>query len=387
LLKGRIRQQCPHLCGKAFLPNEVLYGCQICDEASPPSGSSSKYKFTLEDPKNPVCPKCGRFVFEIFCPQCQESHPPGLRGVSQTHIIAIAGYTNSGKTCYVTSLIETLRKKTNLSAPTSIAFAFADDKSDEMHRRRLIQLHDEGLIENTKLGIPDPLIISLALDKRRETVSLVFYDVAGETFRERSLIEKNAWYIANAAGIILLVPSNQVEEETSKEKSGRRNLERISYKSPDAILENIQRHIRDHGRFEEDEKVGTPLAITLTKIDKLPESIKESQLFQPPRPRAITDAEELLAIRERCENLLKDPLFKLGNLVDLAKARFQSVSYFGVQSVTETSNGLELSPIRVEQPFLWILQELGLLRPRNFLVRSLRVGEDLAYWAANFVRR
>ncbi|MBR2254704.1 MAG: GTPase domain-containing protein [Candidatus Methanomethylophilaceae archaeon] len=319
-----------------------------------------------------VCNVCRRPVYLRVCPICHNPVPNGAEEEGN-RIIVILGPKGVGKSHFMAVLINQLQNLVSNEFNGSLSPA-----NDATAFRYKDKFYNKLFVEKCKLpatksfGVSDdsrePLIYYLRLygDNPR-TYTLVFFDTAGEDLVTADRIrELNIHsFIAKSAGIIYLIDPLQTPYVNS-----RINIDKKPNVGPDVtdVLNNIANVIRTNNRIRGREKIGIPLAVALTKSDvlfKSPETEEEDKVLfglnsslRIPREYGKFDMENFDQISVELEEYLRRILGQgFLNIVD----GFAKHSYFAVSSLGCNPTGDKLprgvSPMRVEDPLLWLLNQ------------------------------
>lgn len=389
---------CPH-CFKKFHPEAVMFRATHSKE------NDIEYclqedirlntyldKFGLEgsdeleaviDPKTIPMEKC-MYVDEVLmsikdkydietkkriCPYCHNDLPYSA-GRAPSNIIAIIGPSQVGKSVYMTSLIHTLETATAhhfeaaclpINADTSRRFK--DYYLDPLFNQNM-------LIESTqKEKKQEPFIFQFKFkDTNKAPLSLVFFDVAGEGMVEEEYLDLYANHIKNAEGILFLVDPLQLSTIRSKVilNQGDKTGDFTSrYQEPRDVIVTLAEHFI--GR-QEDGKTNIPTAVVVTKSDMLAYVADEeesyvkanSNIFNNYVHKGVFNLEEYENINGEVQRFIEkvDRAFK-----DAIEVHFNDVSYFAVSALGQNPvNGIVegvIEPMRVDEPFLWLLYKLG----------------------------
>ncbi|WP_066315330.1 hypothetical protein [Bacillus sp. FJAT-29814] len=323
-------------------------------------GVSDKYS---EVTKNRLCPSC-------------HNELPITAGKYPSNIISVVGATSVGKSVYITSLIHTLQRVTasNFNAAciplnNSISRRFRDEYE--------IPLFENGMLfkatETTKRQ--EPFIFQFVFkDEDRAPLTLVFFDVAGEGMTQKDYLQLHASHIKNSAGILFLVDPMQI-------RAIREKLLHQMGENPGKIVgladeprEVVVSLFEDFIAHQENSKTDIPTAIVLTKSDLLSALSSEdgeyirsnSNVFRNVTHRGFLNLDEFGNINGEIRRFLAkvDTPF-----VDAVDVYFRDTSYFAVSAlgsnpVDQQVNGI-ISPVRVDEPFVWLLYKLGFIEGRH----------------------
>lgn len=321
-------------------------------------------------PAQAVCPVCGKVSHDKICPKCHSRLPNDI-GETENLLFAIIGAKEVGKSHYLAVLINIITDVLTSSFPFSISAA-----NDETGRRynldfRKKLFEDKETITATKSGLTDrnvrsPLIYHLRFYKTLKngkkipsrTVTIAFFDTAGEDLNDEDTMSAVNKYIYNSSGIIFLLDPLQLDSVRSALPKGTPMPEK--YEEIDSIITRTIRLIRKAKGISANHKIKIPLAAAFTKIDALkPILDRSSSLNYSSRHIEygkfdIADAEN---VSSEIEALLTE--WTGGNFVKQISINFENYSYFGLSALgcnPQYSRHVEkVDSRRVEDPFLWLL--------------------------------
>jgi hypothetical protein len=309
-----------------------------------------------------------------LCPACHNDLPI-TAGKYPSNIVSIVGATSVGKTVYMTTLIHTLQHMTanNFNAA---CIPLTTDISRRFRGNYEVPLFENGsLLQSTEKTIrQEPFIFQFIFKNEDQApLTLVFFDVAGEGMTDRDYLKLHAAHIKNSAGIMFLIDPIQIRTIRDKliyqmgENSGE-----IAGKG-DEPREVVISMFSDFIAHLEDSKTTIPTAVIVTKSDLLDVLKKDgdyigtnSNVFRNFTHRGYLDLDEY----ENINGEIKRFLLKVDNpLVNALEVYFKEISYFAVSSlgsnpVNQQVSGM-ISPVRVDEPFIWLLYKLGYIEGRH----------------------
>ncbi|MED4228977.1 TRAFAC clade GTPase domain-containing protein [Neobacillus cucumis] len=311
-----------------------------------------------------------------LCPHCHNDLPI-TAGKYPSNIVSIVGATSVGKTVYMTTLIHTLQHKT---APNFNAACIP--LNTEISRRYRsnyeIPLLEKGsLLPSTeKATRQEPFIFQFIFkDEDQAPLTLVFFDVAGEGMTDKDYLSLHAAHIKNSAGILFLVDPMQIR--TIREKllyqMGEHSEEIAAASLGDEPREVIISLFGDFIAHLDDNKTDIPTAVVLTKSDLLAvlkndgDYIREnSNVFRNFTHRGYLHLDEFENINGEIQRFLARVDTPFVNALDVY---FKHTSYFAVSAlgrhpVNQQVSGI-VSPVRVDEPFIWLLYQLGYIEGRH----------------------
>ncbi|MBA3532715.1 MAG: hypothetical protein H0T73_12390 [Ardenticatenales bacterium] len=290
-----------------------------------------------------------------------------MAGQIDDHIIAIIGGRGTGKGHYITTLVNRLEQEVGMQFNFALSMQgdetrkrFEDDYYGPLFRRkRLLQPTQSASIESSTKS---PMVFRLKL--QRNAVNLSFFDSAGEDMQSLDVMSTEARYICFAGGIIFLLDPLQIE-------AVRQQLPEdiLPPRDPSAepfyIVQRLRELYERQFRLRPTDPVKTPVGFVLSKVDALLPIIDSgSALRRTGEHFGSFNRADAQSVHTEIWNYLQS--WEGGRLTNFIKANFSRYHYFGISSLGRPPSGIDkletVSPIRVEDPFLWILHQLNLVK-------------------------
>ena len=324
-------------------------------------------------PKNGFvcCDKCGEYTNVCICPVCHSVLPR----TDENIIMSVVGAPGSGKSYFIGTLLRQLRTK--MSA-FSCGMQFTTPEAREMYENKFERFFERGMpLAATKppagnmniVGANLPILCDLT-DRHLKKRTFTFFDAAGENFEDAGIMRYVAPYISHSRAIVMLLDPTQIPlvNSTLREEDPRLRLRdpktSISYET---ILTNTVEVIHNHTRAAG--RIKIPLAVGFSKWDMIENSAQlrpdaNSSIMQP-SPHFTQGFRKIDCqnVDLEIEGLLA--AWGCGNFVTMVKQNFTKVNFFAFSSiganVDENGHVPAIVPKRVEDPFLWLLNELGII--------------------------
>jgi hypothetical protein len=323
---------------------------------------------------NANCDKCGKETTQRICPHChfELSHDAGL---VDDFIIAIIGAKGTGKGHYLATLIHRLEHEVGTQ------FHFGLRRVGDETRRRFKNDYEQPLflrkqiLEATLSGAVNlsarvPMVFRLTIEDGRKTraINLSFFDSAGEDMGSLDAMSIQAKYICHSAGIIFLLDPLQIEAVRQQIQDCMPLPAFDPDAEPTSIVERLQELFEREQGLRATAKIKTPVAFALSKIDALAPVLQPgSALLRTGEHFGYFNQSDLQSVHTEVWNYLQN--WTGGGLNNRAMSGFDNYRYFAVSSLGQNPDSrgkLEaISPIRVEDPFLWLLCEMGLIKGRK----------------------
>ena len=314
---------------------------------------------------SPVHCECGSPTFQV-CPTCH-CRLPQLYTYSDSRSMALIGTKDSGKSHYVTVVLHELDHRVGPRLNGSLML-LDEHTRDRMTKELMPRLYKQRVVlEGTESAVTDvmtrlPLAARLSLRSGKTTHSsnLIFFDAAGEDLKSLSVLEREARYVTQSDGVIVLIDPLQIPM-IRDELGNSIELPEIS-EDAKTMVTRFAALVREARAIPANKPIDMPLALVVSKLDALRELL-------PPDHPALA-ANELDGVYDRRDarnvdaSVRSDLAAWLGAGFDqFIQQTFSKVSHFAVSALGESPTGGHLergvSPHRVEDPILWMLDQWG----------------------------
>jgi hypothetical protein len=300
-----------------------------------------------------------------ICPHCHNDLP-AQAGYAPSTIISVVGASQAGKSVYLTALLHVLKTVTPRGFPI-----FCTPITGEMGRKFKLEYEDplveRGLLlaSTQKEKVQEPFIFTFSFtDTNLPEINVAFFDVAGEGLVDTAYMDIYAAHVRNSSGILFLADPVQFRAVGAKINL----LNNISggdtyFAEPTEVLSGlVEDYIYKQGGGTSD----VPTAIVLTKTDLL-EAVAETGEYVRPQAnmfknfthRSFFNVGEFKKIDAEVQDFIADadPNFRNALLRRFSRVGFFAVSALGSKPVD--GRVASFAPMRVDEPFLWLLWQLG----------------------------
>lgn len=326
-----------------------------------------------------ACPGCGVDSVQRVCRRCHSDLPTDYCD-QDSRIIALVGAKAAGKSTYVSVLVNELHHRVGGAYGASLVpMGIETQRRDREATENLYdRLRLPDATRPAALGFHDPLLYRLSLPHPRRPghsrhTALVFFDAAGEDLRSEEAMARYTHYLSAADGIILLVDPLQLGPVRDQLPEGPGPAHPAVETPAQQIAADLAGQLRAHGKGRSRGRIATPIAVALTKSDRLRPLLPEhSPLLRNARHEGGAYSEDdRLAVHEEVRALLGG--WDSGALYRQLTHDFGSMSLFGLSALGDSPPGHSPSdappsgpqPLRVEDPLLWLLGQRGLLPVRK----------------------
>ena len=337
------------------------------------------------------CPFCETKTSIRVCPNCHNELPEGIQD-NEDMIIAIVGSRDTGKTHFISVLIDELQKRicpnvfNGVFNPMNDAIYkhYKENFYNKVYIQKQLQDLTATANQRGETAVRKPLIFEMMipLDEKGKKVrkfTFVFYDTAGEDLKNEAIMKTVNRYICKAAGIIFLLDPLQIMEL-------RNNMDDEEIKSSSSILANeiepqemvlqrIANVIREERGLKKTQKINVPTAVAFSKFDVLKRFFPKGSIVLEPSSylrEGQLDKSEWFTVSCEIEAMLKEwgaGSFAKNVEMIFEKYTYCTVSALGQRPVLSKTGGAKTlesvpRPHRVEDPFLWLLKENNIIQEK-----------------------
>lgn len=319
--------------------------------------------------------RCNRRV----CRHCHNPLPDNY-GKSPVKFATVIGITGAGKTVYLSQLLRAMRSyatKVGLTAVVNNPGVRTFLEKNEVVQQAPLP----GSTPATRFQ--QPLFYEMtrnAGEHGRVTETFVLYDVAGEVFKEATLVEKFAPFVRYANGVLVLIDPMQFQVVSEMvDHSLAQNADKKALDEPSTVLDVIHGLVSGGNTRQ---KCRIPFAICISKADirevqeAFPEDLRRMLLDDVhgmPDPsgfnRPLFNAKEYNPIAKELNRFIQQNELVLAQQM---QTNYDEYSYFAFTALGcdvqkgVLDNGQEYQypvgpvlPKRVEEPILWLFHKLG----------------------------
>lgn len=332
-------------------------------------------------PDEVKCDQCGVPSRKKICPRCHNELPTHFHK-ADSHIISIIGARQSGKTHYITVLINELLKKGFKLDISTIPQDVGEDRQYVTSRRYQNEYARPLLEQGNELAQTSvqkdfyPLIYQITSKQggfgKTKALYLVFYDTAGENFQDTMELKKLANYVVNSSGMIFLLDTFQVGhiKQSLISKGITVKDSRIDFQG---VFQQVYNLLQREGLVSLNSKSSIPLALTFSKIDE----VVRHNLLEDDVEFSIRKNSQYLDTGLYATNELQDVSHEMRSLLSMwgedsfisdVEKNFSKTAYFGISALGATPEKGKIDkikPHRVLDPLVWILDNIGFALPKK----------------------
>lgn len=376
---------CPY-CFDSFPLGGTPYRCTQFTRCAPEVDPVRKARWGEDMPLGKVlppgckgrCPHCGDRLPLRLCPGCHMELPKAVVE-SDNLIFALVGAKDAGKSHYLAVLVTQIEEHVGplmdiLLSPVNedTMKRFKERYKDPLYKRGIVIRGTQSA--RTDVIVQRPLIFSLEFSRKglfgarkriHRSITIVFFDTAGEDLDDENVMSSVNKYIFRADGIILLLDPLQlgaVRDRLEGAALPGQNTETVE------IVQRMTNLIRRGRGLPENSEIPTPLAVALSKLDAVaPLLDPQLQLHASPNHDSGFDRADFSAINAEVQALLRG--WQGESMAHQVRMRYRHHAFFGLSALGVDPLAMggkvgRIQPRRVEDPFLWLLHYHGLIRAR-----------------------
>lgn len=333
------------------------------------------------------CPQCGTVTYKRVCPSCHNELPESTL-TEKDMIISVVGSRATGKSHFVGVIIKELRDRIAVSFGGSLE-GFADSYQrwqtnfgSSLYDNNVKLGLTQSSVQNVDNGAYRPLIFKLKLKHKGlfkeaiESFTFVFFDTAGEDLNDEDTMSTVNKYICKSAGIVFLLDPMQIPAVVSQlDESTVRRAAAIDWHQAakaDDIMTRVSNLIRHDRSLPETAKIDIPVAAVFSKFDAIQALVPQDCTVHSPSPHCAEKRFNMADwhnVNAEIQALLHE--WDADAFLSQLETNYSDFSYFAVSALGLHNNPEEKSgkiqrprPHRIEDPFLWILKENGVIKAK-----------------------
>ena len=311
--------------------------------------------------------------FQCPTPACNKLLPR-----LDTFTIAIVGDSQAGKSHFIASCIDLLKKRETWQV-LACSYIVGQDKTDQTYyekyyepvyiKKEAIKPTPPSLIRSGPVVL-DPLIYEIVFRKKTrgsssKSITLLFYDSSGEDLNRQDRLVAYGHYVLDARAVIfladpLLMPGILKELPSSLLPPPPPPGE-IQMRTFD-VLGRVIQTLRERKGLKPGKQLDIPIAITVSKSDLL-RIVRHDALFL--KPAVLSNRIDLQHF-EIIDREVRDLLQEFGDNELLAMSdAFKNKIFLAVSPTGWSSDGSgkfpKIEPLRCFDPVLWAFWKLGII--------------------------
>jgi hypothetical protein len=300
------------------------------------------------------CPYCLQNVEKFLrdaktnvphCPNCRTDIPKTFldSALMLRTMVGVVGFSGHGKTVYLTSLFSTLKRFSNYW--NGYYFRSLDDFTHRVIYEQVPLFEKGDLPESTPANFPNPALVHYHQLPVFDDAFVGYYDTAGEVFNDAAQIARAGFFVAHSDTVLFIVSIPDCEASELDDAMSRL-LDTYIRAADDKLNTNIRSKQR--------------LVVIFTKSD-LPTAKLNGHLTDwlsdgQADYYAMNLSDKLLdmgLVSIKIEEWLRQEL-GCTRFANMARDHFLEVRYT-VVSAMGMGDEAKLNPLRVLDPFLWVL--------------------------------
>ena len=321
-------------------------------------------------PKAEKCDKCKMSSKKFVCPHCNNWLPTEMIEKG-SEIISIIGGPASGKTNYIVTLMQQMKKygyKVNLQITPQQVGRRKEEYTYNKYKEAEYTLFEENtaVAKTPETARPIPWIFRLDSHKTKKAVYLVFYDTAGESFRDTAEINKNARYLAESSAVIVLFDTLSIKR--IKKILENKEIENQNVATPFSETWSTLKNFADENK----RLYKKPFAFVFSKFDVVIDNKRDLNCDVSAFHEnsgfirsGVVSQQEFQDIHDSIATYMSaEDIWDEGQMdMDIRNGWGDNCHYFGISSFggmdDEFKHIEEVRPFRVMDPLVWVLTQLG----------------------------
>lgn len=323
------------------------------------------------------------------CPRCEALLPRNV-DYMQPQVIGLVGASASGKSHYIASLVQELKRGDVLSQIGCTQFSPLDQEVEDDYKTKYYDplFVRKETLQVTAPAVPikrnRPLIYEMVFERKsrlplklQRRVNLVLFDASGEDLGDEKKLLEFHRYVLNASALIFMVDPQALTSFTKellphlRAKEVEEQLQARQGSQQDAfdVLNRIRRVYQQNNGIVAGRRMSLPIVMTLGKSDLLRfgmEGLGLNKVFwrRPDYSRGF-QRDEFNRVDGEVRDILNGfmgPAFVASCTHSFPNLAFSAVSATGM-APDKNQRYRDVKPIRCLDPLLWILWRLGYIRP------------------------
>ncbi len=373
-----------HAADDAQLAKHLGRGEAIRGVVFSPAEPHSLFEKIFRRAKNAVaCPECGVLSSQRACPHCHSDLAPNAHRLNHI-VIAVIGPRNAGKTTFIAAMLDQLERN---GYRLSMDIRPQGNETRTNFENHYAFVAREGrLPPSTQVNGDNPVIrqpllyrIEVRNDSRdrqqrrfSRSINLVIFDSAGESLGDPHTMGLHNRGLLQADALIFVIDPLTLGGVYARLPPGHHSSAEPVRVGPESILNNMIELFESRGLVAHSEQIELPAAFALSKLDELaavPELLPDlNPVGLLPSPHnGKFNKEAIDYVSCQIERKLADGQWGTEALLNKTK-KFANAKFFLFSSLGVRPQDGEVavdvsSPVRVEDPLLWLLWRLGFLQP------------------------
>ncbi|MBQ7545190.1 MAG: hypothetical protein IJT02_09650 [Synergistaceae bacterium] len=357
---------CPY-CMQKYNRSEIRHICPDCGTEAHPG------RFTTKSVKC-ANPNCGGTATLRVCPveSCKAVLPPEVLDTKNLPF-SIVGMISSGKTNYITVMLEELSRFHGIP----LSLAAADQRTLQIHEKNRNTVYKGYPVEGNAGGsiITQIWMIKNLSQRRGSTVpayTFTIFDGAGENYEQNLSPSSPVCRNIRASKAIILTLDPLILPKVREIVSDEARIASLGgtdseAKNPVNIVNDMARYLRSAYDISTDKLLNVPVAVVLTKFDIVLNhpsfangaTVKSTSLLTDSYGH-VNEGEFAAVDRE-----IRDWLMLIGEraFITALEANFKDMRFFGVSSFGSAPDArnyiADIRPHRVLDPVMWLFKRSG----------------------------
>jgi hypothetical protein len=307
------------------------------------------------------------------CPNCGRPFNKDVGRLTNIHIPVVGG-PSAGKSNYI--VMATRDFIEGYAKPHGYKVVFPDKQHERTYQSNIDMLNSGKELEKTPDIVPQAYNLAVKYPGIGRVGKIIYiYDPAGEAYAQQDPVTQQKYY-DYVHGIIFIIDPFSIEV-CYKQYKPQISIYQNALRPSSLRVMDVYEHMLDVLELKVGLKRGVkfphPIAVVVTKTDAFDleqkigaTAIQRLKLEHP----GVCSEEDMISIM--VEQFLKQN--GLGNLLRNLKAQFKNIKFFSCSALGRmpgTGNGQPYYPLRTVSPFLWLLDQVGVVNRTHERVKSI----------------
>jgi hypothetical protein len=305
----------------------------------------------------------GRNNITRICTDCSRPMNKDIGRMINVHIPVIGG-PSTGKSSFIFSATREFIE--GYAPPQKIHVTFPDTQHESVYQKNLSMLAEGKTLVKTPDIVPQAYNISINKPGNWFGRIVYIYDAAGEAYSNETNTYQQTPYFRYVHGIIFIIDPFSIElfvREHQAEIDVVRQAVRPSDIGPMEAYSRMMSVLETVFGLKKETLHELPVAVVVSKSDALN---LESMIGHTAAVELMNNNPSIQFEEDAINDLVIQFLqkYQLGNFLRDLSGQFNNVRYFSCSSLgrlPDEDTRLAFQPVRVIDPFLWLLGETGVL--------------------------
>lgn len=341
----RIATVCPSCYHRSQLPDYLCYQCGREHTDLRPGKFGIRKRKCLCGTQLPTTALDERYELHATCKN-EECKASLLTKEATPFCISVIGGPSSGKTSFIHAAVQELKEKVAAEHGWKMEFLHANE--EEYFQKQSDTLKLGQYPNKTAEKKPFAHNFKLTSNKGKNPKLLYVYDPAGEVYNSGQELRHHR-YLEYVNGYVLIIDPFSLPEVTATYEHENIATVRPSDTLPEDTYNMLMVHLAKRYQIKEDQKISTPLAIVINKVDAFHMEHEIATTYEPNEANDKQTEDDL--VNEQCKAFLRS--IGYSTFVKQIESKFKTFQFF----TSSSSPTNELTKERSSRIITWLLEQ------------------------------